>query len=396
MNDGAAPDPSLLRYLARVWRFAIRGAEPKVPADVPVWSLCVPYVLWDRVIRYDGRRFSDSYTKGIPAGLTRVVPFRFLYLVSLFAFPLVSALRALGRGFGARRYFRSAIARPDVLMFFPTADLTDDEVRHSRPDQPLAMLHAHAAATSMPDHLRLDDKRHFLETLGNAGFPVPPAVTLEAALAGTEAVIAKDPDSDLGFGVYLLTPDELREWPGRETLLLQKRLVNHPVLRAVYPPNAPLSSFRVITTLDPDTRQPYVSRCAIRMGMDGSEVDNTAQGGIWAGVHPKTGIVGRGIRKKTFAVTKRGRRVAETVHPDSGKRFEGLKIPWFDECRRLALDAHRRLAPDAPSLGWDLALSETPPVFLEVNVWAACYDYDCPDDAFLPDARLVVALRNPT
>ena len=40
--------------------------------------------------------------------------------------------------------------------------------------------------------------------------------------------------------------------------------------RGALPESAPLCSFRVITTLDPETRAPRVSRCAIRIGRAGA------------------------------------------------------------------------------------------------------------------------------
>ncbi|MFN7131784.1 MAG: sugar-transfer associated ATP-grasp domain-containing protein [Myxococcales bacterium] len=81
----------------------------------------------------------------------------------------------------------------------------------------------------------------------------------------------------------------------------------------------------------------------------------------------------------------------EPNHPDTGRPFAGIRVPWWDEGRRLALEAHRRLAPDALTLGWDVGLAAEAPVFLEVNVWTASYDYDPPDDAYAHDCALMLA-----
>jgi hypothetical protein len=93
----------------------------------------------------------------------------------------------------------------------------------------------------------------------------------------------------------------------------------------------------------------------------------------------------------------RGEPVRHHTHADTGRSFVGVEVPHFARCVEMALDAHRRLAPDAVSLGWDLALAEDAPVFLEVNVWATCYDHDPPDDLFTPSCRAILdALRGPS
>ncbi len=79
------------------------------------------------------------------------------------------------------------------------------------------------------------------------------------------------------------------------------------------------------------------------------------------------------------------------AHPDTKRSFAGLTVPRFEAGKRMALDAHAKLAPEAVSLGWDVALAEEEPVFLEVNVWTTCYDYDPPDDALGPACALIAA-----
>jgi len=142
--------------------------------------------------------------------------------------------------------------------------------------------------------------------------------------------------------------------------------------------------------LDPVTGQPQISRCALRMGRDGSVVDNTAQGGIWSNIRLDTGELTPGVTRHSFGLYKAGRPLRYGNHPDSGKSFVGLKVPWWEEGRALALQAHATLAPDAPSLGWERALWETRPVLLEVNVWTVVYDYDPQNDAFTPGCDLIL------
>ena len=255
-----------------------------------------------------------------------------------------------------------------------------------------SMLAAWEFRHHRPAYGQLEHKATFLKRALEAGLPVPPELTLEQAMASRELFIVKDPDMDLGAGVELMDGEELKalEPEERAVMILQPRLRNHPVLRALYPPDAPLSTLRVTTTLNPTTQLPEVTRCAMRMGRAGSLVDNTARGGIWSNVNLQDGTLTAGVKRTTFGKYKDGKALRHEVHPDTGKRFVGLRVPWFEEGKALALEAHQKLAPDALTLGWDIALWEERPVLLEVNVWTVVHDYDPPFDAFTPGIQLVL------
>ena len=375
-----------------VARFALRGDLPASPDEVVAWALCVPYAHWNKVARVDGRTFGELH--GGASRLRRALPLRALYLATLLAWPFVVAMRALRRPGRARRYASMAMRRPEIAMLYPAADLPEREVVWSRPDYALAMTHGWLYAHQRGGYSALDDKRRFLEACATAGLPTPPTVTLTDAVAEGGSWYVKVPASDLGYGVARMDADELRDIPDDGSLIVQRPLRNHPTLRALFSDDAPLSSFRVLTLRDPDTGAVRVGRCAIRIGRAGSHVDNTQQGGIWAQVDAEGRIL-PGVTKKTFGKTVRGAPVRHDAHPDTGRVFAGATVPWFAQCQRMALEAQRRLAPDAVSLGWDLALAEDGPVFLEVNVWATCYDHDPPDDLFTPSCEAIVrALRD--
>ena len=378
-------------YWKRVIRFALRGEAPARPVEVPTWALALPYRLWRGVVRYDGRTFEDIYAARVSPSWRKVVPLRALYLMFLFAWPLVALVRSLKRGRGAMRYWRLCLGYPELSVLHPESDYTDNEARWSRPDFSLGMYYAWRWNRSAPDSMRIDDKRRFLAECEKHGIPTPPTYTPAQAVARSGTFIVKDPLRDLGAGVAALTSDEIRELgEAANELIIQMKLRNHAELLKVFPEDAPLSSFRVITTLDPKTREPHVSRCAIRIGRAGSDADNTAQGGIWAQVDRRTGKILPGVTKATFGRYEKGNPVRFEAHPDTGKFFVGMRVPWFDEGRLLALVAHRRLGLDMISLGWDVAISSAGPILLEVNVWTTCYDYDPPDDAFTPACKLIV------
>lgn len=55
-----------------------------------------------------------------------------------------------------------------------------------------------------------------------------------------------------------------------------------------------------------------------------------------------------------------------TAHPDTGVKFEGYKIPYFDDAIALARKATERFYGFC-SIGWDIALTETGPTIIEGN-----------------------------
>jgi hypothetical protein len=372
----------ILSWWGGVFRFALAGASPKSPREVPLWALCTPFRRWHDVVRHDGRTFRDLHSKGQGALAKALLPLRGIYFVFLLTWPLVSLFRAALRGTGAARYFRAAMARPEMLAQYPHAVFDDVDIAWSRPDYPLAMYYAERFARGPDALFALDDKKAFLAACAKHQLPTPPTLSAAEAVAQPGEYIVKLPKSDLGFGVEMVTDEELREVDNADRFVIQRRLRNHPSLREVFGDDAPLSSFRVLTVRG--SQGPQVLRCAIRIGRAGSIVDNTQQGGIWAQVDGDTGEIMPGVTKKTYGKRVQGVPVRHGEHPDTGKSFVGLKIPDFERCKALALEAQSLLAPDAPSLGWDLALAEGGPVFLEVNVWATCYDHDAKSDGYTP------------
>ena len=174
---------SALGYWRRAWRFAVGGALPAEPGEVPVWALTVPYRLWHAVVRYDGRTFEELQTPGLPRWLRRALPLRGIYLAFVLAWPLVALVRALRRGRRGPAYWRLALAFPELAVFHPGSDYTEREARWSRPDFALAMFHAWRYQRAPGGYFLLDDKRHFLAVCRREGLPHPPTLTAEEAIA---------------------------------------------------------------------------------------------------------------------------------------------------------------------------------------------------------------------
>lgn len=384
-------------YWWRLVRFLLLRRLPRTPSELPLWALCVPWLVWAEPCRYDGTSFRGRYSAAVPGG--RWLPLRLFYALFLVVWPLFALPRALAVGLARRslraatHVWRTALFRPELPLSHPGAYVPPNEVAWSRPDYAWSMLYAWLFVTGgLPRSVfALDDKHEFLQRAEAAGLPLPKRLTIAEARGRSELVVVKDPQRDLGYGVTLVRGDTLPQAFSGPEPILQERLLNHPRLRALFSDAAPLSTLRVVTQLRDGA--PQVVRCAVRIGRAGAPVDNTQQGGIWSCVPlqgERRGRLTAGVTRRTAGEWSGGAPIRHGEHPDTRLSFVDAEVPYFEEGQALALAAHRALAPRALTLGWDIGLAEARPVVLEVNVWTTTYDYDPETDLFGEAAALML------
>lgn len=113
-------------------------------------------------------------------------------------------------------------------------------------------------------------------------------------------------------------------------------------------PNA-INTVRVLTYYDAPN-DPVVIAALLRVGQNGSVVDNFSSGGIIASIDKDTGII------NSNGVDKLNHRYK--VHPDTGVPFAGFQIENWNEListvKKLPL-----LLPKVRLIGWDMAASDT-------------------------------------
>lgn len=98
----------------------------------------------------------------------------------------------------------------------------------------------------------------------------------------------------------------------------------------------------------------------LRVGTNKSgNVDNWAAGGL------AIGIQDNGYLKK-YGFYKPGHGLKESAHPDSKIVFEKYKVPLLDEAYNIAIEAHKFFY-NVGAIGWDVAITEEGPVFIEGN-----------------------------
>ena len=122
-----------------------------------------------------------------------------------------------------------------------------------------------------------------------------------------------------------------------------------------------------LNTIITDDHDFIVLSGVFRMGTINSEIDNLSSGGIAALINTQNGILHDArttYSQHTFA-----------FHPDSGIPISGFALPRWDEVRVASIKAHRAL-PFARYLGWDIAVTDSGPVFLEMNSFGAVNFYE--------------------
>ena len=119
-----------------------------------------------------------------------------------------------------------------------------------------------------------------------------------------------------------------------------------------------LNTLRIVTINK--NGAPYVLTSLLRVGTSKTgKVDNWAAGGLAVGINKSGYLKEFGFFKPTY-----GLKVSE--HPDSKIVFSTFLVPMYNEALELACKAHRCFY-GIGAIGWDVAITENGPVFIEGN-----------------------------
>lgn len=196
---------------------------------------------------------------------------------------------------------------------------------------------------------------------------------LDAFLSIDMDAFCKPADGQLGNGIFGMTikqgivyidgtscnKDDVKKMLLSADYLVQKRIYQHPKMAELC--DSTINSIRLQTVLDSNGNViPFGA--GLRIGRHGGTVDNWAKGGVFVGINMETGtLMDRGFLKPMYGTSV-------FAHPDSHVAFEGFEIPYFQEALRMAQTLHRNLYR-CHSVGWDIAITEDGPVFIEGNGW---------------------------
>lgn len=234
------------------------------------------------------------------------------------------------------------------------------------------------------------DKFVFGQYAKSLGFPVPQTIALISngtiswlgsssqftdlsELSQTEMkAFCKECTGEGGSGAFTLdikeghliidsqesTVAELYQRVKNATYIVQKRVINHPDIGKIYPLS--VNTLRVVTVIKDGVVHLFDAR--LRTGANGSVVDNACFGGVVIGVNSDGTLMDWGYQEP--GKTKNANLIVREKHPDSGHKFAGLKIPYWEEIIDIAKRFHG-FYYGIPSIGWDIAITSDGPVFLE-------------------------------
>jgi len=149
----------------------------------------------------------------------------------------------------------------------------------------------------------------------------------------------------------------------RRGWIVQPVIHNHPDLTRIMSPNA-LGTVRAVTYLSGnDTELLYA---VLRIPVGANLADNFAHGtsgNLVAPIDIPTGRIG-------MARVSKGTAWPDIIdisrHPDSGELIEGTHLPHWTAAIELVRAAQSTL-PELPTLGWDIAFSDSGPLLVEAN-----------------------------
>ncbi len=184
----------------------------------------------------------------------------------------------------------------------------------------------------------------------------------DAALGGFPAVVVK-PSLSTGGGknVAFMTgaeaaafASEVRANRPRDEYIFQEPIRQAASLAAFSPDS--VNTLRVLTMRVEGA--PQVISSVLRMGRDGSRIDNQEGGGISCGI--KNGRLIANAYDKNFTSYQR--------HPNTNLRFDDFKVPAYYRAVDLSLNLHA-LIPEIGLVSWDIAIDENEnPVVIEMNM----------------------------
>lgn len=186
---------------------------------------------------------------------------------------------------------------------------------------------------------------------------------IDAVLANEVApLFVKQLDGALGTHAFKWQPGTAFELPYQwMSWIVQPVIQQHAELSEIHPDS--VNTLRIITLAEGNDIS--CEFALLRLGDNGSIVDNASSGGLSAPIDLASGIVtGPAIRLSDELVGAN----CYDLHPTSGEPLLGRAIPFVAESIGLVTIGARRLRADGfVSVGWDVVICQHGPIVLEAN-----------------------------
>ena len=221
-----------------------------------------------------------------------------------------------------------------------------------------------------PIHSRkiLSDKveffRHFNQSIGRDWYILSEFSEnknyIIALLQRSKKIVLKDSKGQAGKEVEVINSIDYESLISymnqRKFDLIEEFVYQHYKLQKLAPRG--LNTIRIITQINKNNEVDIIGTI-LRLSID-SNTDNLSVGNAAASIDLKTGIVDRKAVYGDF--TKKD----IDVHPISGVRIVGFKIPFWEECIQLVKNAALH-SLENKSIGWDVAVTDNGPILIEGN-----------------------------
>jgi hypothetical protein len=190
---------------------------------------------------------------------------------------------------------------------------------------------------------------------------------IKSCIESKDIIIKKSIDSDGGHGVSIVTDCAknthlLDQHLGNsDDFIIQEIIKQHPTL-ALFNPQS-VNTIRIMTI---NLGTPIVLSSVFRMGINGSNVDNASSGGIVCGIS-RDGIL-KSVAYDSFANQY-------PSHPQ-GHTFEGMEVPSYNQCEKIALKLSNRFVNYSRLISWDFAIDTNgTPLLIEANLTGGQLDF---------------------
>jgi hypothetical protein len=207
------------------------------------------------------------------------------------------------------------------------------------------------------------------------GLGVQPFQVRGGALVSTPPL----PDSTAMFDQFVQS-----SLPGKG-YVIQPMVRAHAQLRCVMP-GPGLGTLRVVTFLQPD-QSVHIALAVLKIPAPDAPCDDERLGAQLVEVDLSTGYLLDAVGTTQDA----GVTHVVPVHVETGHRFFGTQLPYWEETRALVTRAARAFCM-LPALGWDIAITDDGPLLLEAN-WrfSAVFYEQCRDRGWAEELRRLFA-----
>lgn len=211
---------------------------------------------------------------------------------------------------------------------------------------------------------------YFADLLGRA-WCVNTKITEDAfaeKFASSKRIIYKPLLGNRGNGVeaFDVTPETVREvyriLAGYDKGVVEEFVVQHPRMSELAASS--VNTIRAVTVssntepVTADGKMADIAYTSLRIGGGTSIVDNLHGGGVCAAIDMDTGIlVTDGVDMESHV---------HTHHPYTGVKIKGFQVPFYQEAKEMILRTIEEKKIEG-YLGWDIAITETGPVLIELN-----------------------------